>query len=136
MKELEGTKSGGETAISAAEIEALEPRGSGPEVLDGDPAELVLAAGSLPAADRHPALVYLASLSAEESRRTMRQALDKIAAFDFEGLPTYWQDSLSVLSLHKARKLGDENLQRRTLERIGEATYRRLLSTNPLSTVR
>lgn len=37
-----------------------------------------LAAVELPA-DRHPALVYLASLGSERSRRTQRQALDTIA---------------------------------------------------------
>ena len=31
------------------------------------------------ASDRNPALVYLASLTSEESRRTMRATLDKVA---------------------------------------------------------
>lgn len=56
--------------------------------------------------------------------------------FDFEGLPAYWQDLLSVLSFHKARRLDDDDLQRRAVERVGEATYRQLLSTNLISTVR
>jgi integrase len=43
------------------------------------PTEALTPAPHIPAADRHPALVYIASLGSVASRRTMRQALEVIA---------------------------------------------------------
>ncbi len=55
--------------------------------------------------------------------------------FDFDGLPTYWKDLLLVLSLHKARKLGDEHSRREAMERINEPAYKRLLGSSFLPAI-
>lgn len=80
MTELERLENRSEVATFDGEVEVLEP-----DAPAGERTDLVLARASVPPPDRHPALVYLASLSAGESRRTMRQALDRIAAFASDG---------------------------------------------------
>ncbi len=130
MKELDGTKIGGEieeanggfAAASAAEIEVLEPRESEPEVLDGGSAELVLAAGSLPTADRHPALVYLASLS-PGSRKSMRGALERIALLVSGGKAT-----VLTLAWHELRYQHTALIRSALAEAYAPATANKMLS--------
>lgn len=74
--------------------------------------------------------------SVESLLRYEAKIREKEPVFDFEGLPAYWQDLLSVLSFHKAGKLNDEDLQHKAVERIGAPTYKRLLSKSLLSAVR
>ena len=54
-------------------------------VLSPYPTEALTPAPRIPAADQHQALVYVASLGSEASRRTMRQALEVIAQFVSSG---------------------------------------------------
>jgi hypothetical protein len=68
-------------AIGPGETRNLEPGGTVPGSASGE--EMALVEGTL-APDRHPALVYLASLRPGEARRTMHTALENIARLEQE----------------------------------------------------
>ncbi len=76
---------------NAEDVEVLEPA-------EGASGALVLARDAVAPTDRHPAFVYLASLSPGESRRTMRAALQTIAAFVSDG-----RADVATLAWHELR---------------------------------
>lgn len=91
--------------------------------LDVMPAEdLERADRSLPPADRHPALAYLSSLS-EGSRRTMHQALDRIAELVTDG-----EADAEELPWHRLEYRHARAIRTRLREEYAPATTNKMLS--------
>ena len=103
-----------------ARVVDLHP-GVGTEVSTPD-GETALAPARSPAQDRHPALVYLASLS-EGSRRTMRASLEKIAR-----LVSADQADAATVPWHELRYQHTAAIRSELAESYAPATANKMLS--------
>lgn len=123
--ELEGGKvaeeGGWATRAFAAELEVIVGEVVEPEEM-GAPTELVLSESEWIPRERHPALIYLASLS-PGSRRTMRFSLEKIASFVSDGRA----DALT-LAWHELRYQHTAAVRSALAQAYAPATANKMLS--------
>lgn len=110
----------GVVAVEPGEIRVSEPGGTVPGPASGE--ELVLVERTL-APDRHPALVYLASLRPGEARRTMRTALENIARLVSNGKA----DAIG-LAWHELRYQHTALIRSTLAEAYAPATTNKMLS--------
>ena len=114
-------ENGGVVAVEPSEISVLEPGGTVPGAAGGE--ELVLVEEGALAPDRHPALVYLASLRPGEARRTMRTALENIARLVSNGKA----DAIG-LAWHELRYQHTALIRSALAEAYAPATTNKMLS--------